>query len=213
MPTSIGHALAGAATAWAADLFRARRVGTTVRLKPNTTTGPAVRLKPDTTTGPAVRLKPDTTAWSGLVLVCAGLAALPDVDVLFHTHRTATHSVGAVILVTILAAAVTGKVTHGDRARILRISLTCGAAYATHLLLDWLAMDRYPPYGIQALWPFSSSWYISNLDWFPQVERRAFFTWPIIRYNAWVVVQECVRLAPILVVVGVLRARRLRQYL
>jgi len=185
MPTSVGHALAGAATAWAADLLPGRREI------------------------PAVRLKPDTTNYD-LTLICATLAALPDADLLFHVHRTVTHSIGAVILVTILAAAVTGKVTRGDRAKILRISLTCGAAYATHLLLDWLAMDRFAPYGIQALWPFSSGWYISNLDWFPQVARRRFFTWPVIRYNAWVVVQECVRLVPILVGIGLLRARARR---
>ena len=198
MPTSIGHALAGAATAWAADLFPARRVGATVR------------LKPDTTMAPGVRLKPDTTAWPGLALVCAALAALPDVDVAFHAHRTVTHSVGAVLLVTIIAAAVTGQVTRGDRARVARVALTCGAAYATHLLLDWLAMDHYPPYGIQALWPFSKAWYISNLDWFPQVGRDGFFTWRIIRYNAWVIVQECLRLGPILLGVWLLRARARR---
>ncbi len=79
MPTSIGHALAGAATAWAADLFPARRVGATDR--PN---------------GPA-EAGHDGPAWSGLALVCAGLAALPDADLLFHVHRTVTHSIGAVI--------------------------------------------------------------------------------------------------------------------
>src|SRR4051812_4223296 len=53
--------------------------------------------------------KPRMVAW------CAVLAAAPDLDLLFPgTHRTVTHSVGAVIavaVVTIVSILVTGKVT------------------------------------------------------------------------------------------------------
>ena len=84
MPTSIGHALAGAAAAWSVDLVPGRR---------------------------AWRTAPPTASWyrragNGLTLVCAALAAVPDADLLFRLHRTFSHSIGAVVLVGILAAAI-----------------------------------------------------------------------------------------------------------
>ena len=76
-------------------------------------------------------------------------------------HRTVTHSVGAVALTMIIAAAVTGWVTRrvkvkvGTRLKYLGVAVICAAAYGSHLLLDWLGADRKAAYGIQALWPFS----------------------------------------------------------
>ena len=106
-----------------------------------------------------------------LFAACAVLAALPDADLLLPiTHRTVTHSVvaiAAVGLFMIIAAAVTGKVTA-------KISLTCVAAYASHLLLDWLQTDFTPPHGMQLLWPFSSTWFISGWNVFRGTERRHF---------------------------------------
>src|SRR5262245_38452581 len=69
-----------------------------------------------------------------VVAVCAGLAMLPDADLVAPgAHRLATHSVTAAALVFIVAAVVTGKVT--------RDAVLYGLAYASHLLLDWLAAD------------------------------------------------------------------------
>ncbi len=49
-----------------------------------------------------------------LVLVAAALAVLPDADLVHAgSHRFFTHSLGAVIVVTIIAAAVTGWVNRG----------------------------------------------------------------------------------------------------
>src|SRR5262245_34111858 len=79
-----------------------------------------------------------------LVSVCAVLAAASDLDLLFpRAHRTYTHSVVAILIVFIVAASVTGGVTHlrasryGGQAR-WRTALICCAAYASHPLLDWL---------------------------------------------------------------------------
>ena len=81
MPSPIGHALSGVAVAWTASLA-----------EPRDPTGQTVSDR--------------------LVPVCAVLAAAPDLDLLVHgAHRTATHSVTAMLLVTIVAAAVTGQVT------------------------------------------------------------------------------------------------------
>src|SRR5215208_7022403 len=78
-----------------------------------------------------------------LTLACVGLALAPDLDLLVPTaHRTFTHSVGAVAAVTIISIAVTGKVRrsgHASDAR--RIVLACVCAYASHLLMDWIAVD------------------------------------------------------------------------
>jgi len=64
-------------------------------------------------------------------------------------------------------------------------------------MLDWLGADSTPPYGIQALWPFTNAWYISHLDIFRQTARRFFFTVPVIRLNGLTIAQEIAILGPI----------------
>jgi membrane-bound metal-dependent hydrolase YbcI (DUF457 family) len=135
-----------------------------------------------------------------------GLAALPDADLLLPVvHRTVTHSVGAVIavaLVMIVAAAVTGKVTA-------KIGLACTAAFASHLLLDWLAVDQVAPRGIQLLWPFSREWFISGWDIFSGTERRHFLRMATIRENFITVSREIAILAPVAGAVWLVRVKTL----
>ena len=166
MPSPVGHALAGVAIAWGADLLDGRR-------------------------------SPPRT-----VALCAGLAMLPDADLLLRgTHRIATHSLTAAALTFIVAAAVTGKVTRW------RMAALCAAAYASHLLLDWLGADFFPPRGIQLLWPWSHEWFISGLDLFRQTARRDFLTPAIIRQNAIAVAQEIAILAPVVGLVWLVRVK------
>jgi membrane-bound metal-dependent hydrolase YbcI (DUF457 family) len=186
MPSPIGHALSGVAVAWTASLA-----------EPRDPTGQTVSDR--------------------LVPVCAVLAAAPDLDLLVHgAHRTATHSVTAMLLVTIVAAAVTGQVTRlrasrfGGQAR-WRVALVCGLSYGSHLLLDWLGVDNYPPRGIQLLWPFSDRWFISDLDIFRQTARQEFLTAPIIRQNLLAVAQEIGILLPVLALIYWARLRQQRQ--
>ncbi len=145
------------------------------------------------------------------MLACAALGALPDADLLFGVHRTASHSIGAMCLVTIFAAVVTGWVTSW-RGPVVRVALTCGAAYGTHLLLDWLAIDRYPPSGIQLLWPFSHRWFISGLDLFPQVQRYRFFSADAIWTNAVAVAWESLVLLPVLAALWRVRVKALSRF-
>ena len=145
-------------------------------------------------------------AWSAreprLAPVCAGLAALPDIDlVLPASHRTYTHSLTAVLAVSIVAAAVTGKVTRW------RTALVCGAAYASHLLLDWLGADTRPPLGIQVLWPFSDRWFISGWNAFPETARLHLFSMAALRQNALAIAQELAILLPILALVWLVRVK------
>jgi membrane-bound metal-dependent hydrolase YbcI (DUF457 family) len=183
MPSPIGHALSGVAIAWTASL-----------------------AEPGDAAGRTV-----SDRW---LPVYAALAAAPDLDLLVHgAHRTATHSVTAMLLVTIIAAAVTGQVNplrasrFGRHAR-RRVALLCGISYGSHLLLDWLAADNYPPRGIQMLWPFSGRWFISDLDLFRQTARQEFLTAPIIRQNLIAVAQECLILLPILALIWCARRRQ-----
>jgi membrane-bound metal-dependent hydrolase YbcI (DUF457 family) len=183
MPTSIGHALAGAAAAWGADLVPGRR---------------------------AWRTAPPTASWyrragNGLTLVCVVLAAVPDADLLFHIHRTFSHSIGAVMLVGVLAAAIAALTNRP----VLRIASMCAAAYGTHLLLDWLAVDLMPPYGIQVFWPFSDTWYMSRWIIFRQIERSRLLSESTMRLNVLAVAQELAVLAPILIVIWLIRVKAL----
>src|SRR5437868_5351349 len=90
MPSPFGHALGGILAAWTADLIPGRRVWRTAA--------------------------PTETffrrAGNGVTLLCAALAAAPDIDlVLPLQHRSVTHSVGAAAFVFIVAMAVTSQVT------------------------------------------------------------------------------------------------------
>ena len=140
-----------------------------------------------------------------LTLVAAGLGALPDIDLLLPVeHRTVTHSIGAVLVVTIIAGVVTGQVT---RRSAWRVALVCGAAYASHLLLDWLGVDGYFPYGLTLLWPFSDRFFISGWDIFRQTARQHLFTWPVIVVNLQAMAQEIALLAPIVLALWLVRVK------
>jgi len=137
-----------------------------------------------------------------LLLLYMGLAAAPDLDLLVPgTHRMATHSVLAMLLVFMIAAAVTGQVTRW------RTATLCAAAYGSHLLLDWLGADNVPPRGIQLLWPFSGRWFISDLDLFRQTARQHFLSGPIMRQNLIAVAQELAIMAPLLAALWLVRVK------
>src|SRR5262245_1629852 len=115
-------------------------------------------------------LEPRASRWSAFVLVSAVVAAAPDLDLLYPaSHRLFTHGVGATLVVMIIAGMVTRQVTGRIKWRLV---LALGAAHATHIVLDWMGTDRFPPPGIRALWPFSNQFYLSGWDIFPNVERR-----------------------------------------
>ena len=183
MPSPIGHALAGVAVAWTADLISGNRTG---------------------------RVAPASSSWyhragGGLTLICAGLGAAPDLDLAFTAHRTATHSFTAVIVVAVATAAiaaVTGR-------PLARVTLTCAAAYGSHLLLDWLGADFYPPRGLQLLWPFNDEWYISGLDVFRQTARLRIFTRGPMLTNVRAITQELAILLPVLAVLWLVRVKAL----
>src|SRR5690349_1255335 len=102
---------------------------------------------------PATTAQASGRRLSTFAVMGAVIAALPDADLLYPgIHRGVTHSIGATALLMIVTAAVTGWVTGKIQWRWV---LLVGAAHASHIVLDWLGTDRYPPPGLEALWPFS----------------------------------------------------------
>src|SRR5262245_38803991 len=178
MPSPIGHAIAGAAVAW------------------------AVVPQGDNPAG-------SNGSLTAVAFVCAALAAAPDLDILFPgTHRTVTHSIGALAMVSIVVIAVTGKVTSirgvAPRASVATALIL---AYASHLLLDWLAMDNTAPRGRQLLWPFSDAWQISEWDLFRGTARRNVFSAESIRINILAIAQEIAMLGPLAWIVWSVRVK------
>jgi len=141
------------------------------------------------------------------VATCALLAAAADVDLLLpRYHRSVTHSALAIVIVLIVAAAVTGRVNRW------RVALVCAAAYASHPLLDWLGADTLPPFGIQFLWPFVRTFFVSGLDLFAETERRHPFSGPTLLQNLRAAAQEVAIIGPIVVASWLVRVKALARF-
>jgi inner membrane protein len=154
-------------------------------------------------------LEPEHTASapgrSRIRLETLGFAALgiaADLDLLVGSHRGATHSVGAVMVVGLVAWLALRR-----RSRRARWAIACGGAFGSHVLLDWLGSDTSAPFGLSALWPFSSAYYQAPWSLFPAVSRRIhqpdLFWIP----NVLAVGRELVILVPVVVLVGAMTSR------
>lgn len=132
----------------------------------------------------------------GILVLCA---AAPDLDLALRLvdgvnhHRGASHS-----LVAAMLAGFVGLLLRRSGADLPRASMIA-AAWASHVLLDFLGVDTSPPSGEMALWPFSTGFYISPITVFYDVSRS--FTWAAIQHNAIAVGIEIVVLIPIVIVV------------
>lgn len=124
------------------------------------------------------------------ILLFAGVAIAPDLDLFAGRHSTYTHSVGAVLLVTALALVVVGS-------RHWRLAIAIGAAWGSHVLLDWLGSDTSPPIGITALWPFTSAYYQSSWNVFEAISRRYWIPHEFIWANLHAAVREIAILGPV----------------
>jgi membrane-bound metal-dependent hydrolase YbcI (DUF457 family) len=91
------------------------------------------------------------------------LGAAPDLDLFLGNHRGWSHSIGAALMAGLVSWLVTRRPRWGAAA---------GLAWASHVLLDWMGEDTWPPIGIQALWPFSRGWYQAPFVIFPSVSRQ-----------------------------------------
>jgi membrane-bound metal-dependent hydrolase YbcI (DUF457 family) len=140
-----------------------------------------------------------------LLAITAVAAALPDVDFLLPLqHRGPSHSVGAAAMAFVAALLVISLGSHVIRR--WHTAAAVGLAYASHTLLDWLGADTSTPRGLMALWPLSTSFYISGLDVFHSVDRRYWTSGSWTR-NATAVLREIAILGP-LVILSLLATRR-----
>lgn len=105
-------------------------------------------------------------AWVSQAIVFTVVGVLPDIDLLFGVHSGPTHSIGAAVIVAIMAWGVSGF-----RARPAMV-FAVFAAYGSHVFLDWLGDDTSPPLGIMALWPFSHDYFMSPMTIMPAISRR-----------------------------------------
>jgi membrane-bound metal-dependent hydrolase YbcI (DUF457 family) len=142
-----------------------------------------------------------------LVIACAGLAIAPDLDFFYpHSHRMWSHSLSVTVAVATIAWLAARRAAS---TRVLRLTVLCGLAYGSHLLLDWLGQDSNLPAGIRLLWPFSDHWFISSWSLFYGTRLRGFFTAPVIVENGITVLREVLLLGP-LALAGWFMTRRSR---
>jgi inner membrane protein len=136
--------------------------------------------------------------WETLALF-ALLGAVPDIDILLPIpHRGPTHSIVSAVLVFLVAwPALAWFRPAADGPSPVRLALAIAAAWGSHILLDWLGADSSTPQGLMALWPLTTTHYISGLDVFLNISRRYWLPgfW---RHNAVAVTREILILGPVL---------------
>ena len=164
MPSPVGHALAGMAVGVLAA-------------------GPRALVR---ALDPPAARRPIDTALLAL-LPFALLGALPDVDLLFGVHSMYTHSIGAMLVVLLVARVATGT---------WRWAIAASLAYGTHLLLDWLGHDTTAPIGIMALWPLTGEYYQSDLHLFLPISRRYMLP-GFLAHNLTAVAREILCIGPL----------------
>lgn len=128
-----------------------------------------------------------------ILIGSAALAVAPDLDLLTTSHRTYSHSIGAVAIVAVVSWVVLrARSVRGTAAAVL------AAAYASHVLLDWLSKDTRAPSGITALWPLSANYYQSPWYIFGEISRRYWLPHEFIVRNLQEAVWEFLVMAPLL---------------
>jgi len=98
---------------------------------------------------------------------------LPDLDFLVGfvlgrpgmLHRGLSHTIFAAAVFGLAAGALAWR----RREPFGWAALAYGAAYGSHLLLDWLTIDTRPPLGGQFLWPLSDAYLISPITIFTEM--------------------------------------------
>ena len=129
------------------------------------------------------------------VAILAFCASAPDLDLVLRLvdganhHRGPSHSLGAAGLVFVATLLLRRAGVSLPGAALM------AAAWASHVVLDYLGRDTSPPFGVMALWPFSGGFYISPVSVFYDIPRS--FGAAAIRHNLLAVAVEIAVLAPI----------------
>ena len=137
-------------------------------------------------------------------------ANAPDLDLLLkfldgrNHHQQETHSIGFAVLAAVAAAALFRLLRWP---RPLGWGLAVGAAWLTHIGLDYMNNDSNPPIGLMALWPWSDQYY--KLPWPIFLDVGRTLSWRTVRNNLLAAAWESVLLLPILALAWRIRRRRL----
>ena len=129
------------------------------------------------------------------VALLAFTAAAPDLDLVLRMidgvnhHRGASHSFAAAALVGIAAFVLRGFGVD------LPPATSISVGWASHVVLDYLGLDTFPPSGVMALWPFSTDFYASPVSIFYDIPRS--FSAEAIRHNLVAVSIEVAIMAPV----------------
>lgn len=184
MPSPLGHALGGVIAGWLVAGDPARRAWAAASGSADTTVRGSLAASP--------------RARQGALFAALGMAA--DADLLVGSHSTYSHSVGAVLVVLLVALAV----GRSRSPQPVRLAVAVAAAYGSHVLLDWLGSDTTPPIGIMALWPVSHDFYQSSHHLFDAISRRYWLPgfWA---HNLLAMAREALILVPPLLVVWRMR--------
>ncbi len=193
MPSPIGHALAGLTVGLLATAAHRRTQPSRESHARAGGSTPAI-IPP--------RSRANRDVLLTIPIACAAAAVAPDLDLLFGTHSTYTHSLGAVAIVYVAVRLVRPQ-PHAVSA------LAIALAWGTHLLLDWLGTDTTEPVGIMALWPFTTAHYQSTLFVFDAISRLYWIPELFIWANLKAAAKEVLILGPFVLVAATL-ARRSR---
>ncbi|HKC10546.1 MAG TPA: metal-dependent hydrolase [Vicinamibacteria bacterium] len=142
--------------------------------------------------------------------VTLGAALIPDVDLLFrfvdgrNHHDNETHSLGFALLAAASAALAFRLLGW---VRPVALALAVGAAWSSHVLLDYLNVDTNPPIGIMALWPLSQGYFKVPWPIFLDIGRT--LEWATVRHNILAAAWEAVVLSPLLAAAWRFRSRRM----
>ncbi len=139
-----------------------------------------------------------------VLIAAAAVAVAPDFDILAGSHRTYTHSLGAVAIVGLAAWLILRR--HHTDATALAAAIA--AAYGSHLVFDLMGKDTRSPAGLTVLWPFSSSYYMTGWDVFKEVSRRYWLPGEFIFGNLSAVAWEIAVLVPLLVLAWIYWSNR-----
>lgn len=111
------------------------------------------------------RVAPSKQGW--LLVISVVIANVPDFDALSGLllgdprifHHQGTHSFAAVVMVGLSIGGIAGW-RKLDRTMW---ALWGGGLYLSHAVLDSFVNDPNPPFGVQLLWPFSETYFISPI--------------------------------------------------
>lgn len=91
--------------------------------------------------------------------------------VTFLHHHYFSHSIPFAVVFTAVCYLVLKLLRWRQPGRAAKL---IGAAYGSHLFLDYFAHDGSFPYGIPLLWPFSSKHFIAPVEIFYSIHRGGF---------------------------------------